>query len=140
MSSNEMHEAQAKEFLDFLSSLYGREFAEEAARKAVARAIDEGDSIVRVFRLYDAAGIPKPPSSGSMSVTSGQKVSRRRRAVDGRWRHGSAAGTSAGTRPGSPRRGAASGRRNRRSPGGRPPHGRPRGGTSGGVSRRHSRP
>jgi hypothetical protein len=55
-----MHEAQAKEFLDFLASLYGREFAEQAARKAVRRAYDEGDSIVRVFRIYDAAGIPKP--------------------------------------------------------------------------------
>jgi hypothetical protein len=61
VSPNEMHEAQAKEFLDFLASVYGREFAEEAARKAVSRAIDEGDSIVRVFRIYDAAGIPKPP-------------------------------------------------------------------------------
>ena len=60
VSSNEMHEAQAKEFLDFLASLYGREFAEEAARTAVAQAIADGDSLVRVFRIYDAARIPKP--------------------------------------------------------------------------------
>src|SRR5947207_858306 len=60
VSSNEMHEAQAKEFLDYLASLYGRNFAEEAAQKAVAQAISEGDTIVRVFRIYDAAGIPKP--------------------------------------------------------------------------------
>ena len=61
VSSNEMHEAQAKEFLDFLASLYGRDFALDAASKAVSRAIAEGDSIVRVFRIYDAAQIPKPP-------------------------------------------------------------------------------
>jgi len=60
VSSNEMHEAQSKEFLDFLASVYGREFAQEAAQKAVAQAITEGDSIVRVFRIYDAARIPKP--------------------------------------------------------------------------------
>lgn len=39
VSSNEMHEAQAKEFLDFLASLYGRDFAEQAANKAVAQAV-----------------------------------------------------------------------------------------------------
>jgi hypothetical protein len=60
ISNNEMHEAQAKEFLDFLASLYGRDFAEAAARKGVKEALAEGDSIVRVFRLYDASGIPKP--------------------------------------------------------------------------------
>jgi methyl coenzyme M reductase gamma subunit len=61
VSSNEMHEAQAKEFLDFLASLYGREFAEKAAQEAVANAVAEGDSIVRVFRIFDAAHLPKPP-------------------------------------------------------------------------------
>jgi hypothetical protein len=50
----------SKEFLDFLACIYGRDFADEAARKAVARAIADGDSIVRAFRIYDAAGIPKP--------------------------------------------------------------------------------
>src|SRR6267378_292768 len=60
VSSNEMHEAQSKEFLDFLSSIYGREVAESAVERAVAQAISEGDSIVRVFRIYDAAGMPKP--------------------------------------------------------------------------------
>jgi hypothetical protein len=60
VSNNAMHEAQAKEFLDFLASLYGRAFAEDAARKAVKQAVAEGDSIVRVFRLYDATRIPKP--------------------------------------------------------------------------------
>jgi len=60
VSSNEMHEAQAKEFLDFLASMYGREFAHQAAQRAVSQATAEGDSIVRVFRIYDAAGIPKP--------------------------------------------------------------------------------
>jgi hypothetical protein len=61
VSPNEMHEAQAKEFLDFLACIYGREFAQEAASRAVRQVVSEGDSIVRVFRLYDAAGIPKPP-------------------------------------------------------------------------------
>jgi hypothetical protein len=61
VSSNEMHEAQAKEFLDFLACLYGRDFAQQAAEKAVGQAVAEGDSIVRVFRIYDAAGISKPP-------------------------------------------------------------------------------
>jgi hypothetical protein len=61
VSSNEMHEAQAKEFLDFLASLYGRDFAQRAADEAVRRATEEGDWIVRVYRIYDAAGIPKPP-------------------------------------------------------------------------------
>jgi hypothetical protein len=60
VSSNEMHEAQSKEFLDLLASLYGRDFAEDVARKAVAQAMAEGDSIVRIFRIYDAARIPKP--------------------------------------------------------------------------------
>jgi len=33
-----MHEAQAKEFLDFLASMYGREFAHQAAQRAVSQA------------------------------------------------------------------------------------------------------
>jgi hypothetical protein len=60
VSSNEMHEAQSKEFLDFLACIYGRELAEKAANKATAQAISEGDSIVRVFRIYDAAELRKP--------------------------------------------------------------------------------
>ena len=84
VSSNEMHEAQAKEFLDFLASLYGREFAEQTAQKAVSQALSEGDSIVRVFRIYDAAQIPKPEyireheryfrTKGSEAPTSGRRL------------------------------------------------------------------
>ena len=78
-----MHESQAKEFLDFVASLYGRAFAEETARKAVTQAVAEGDSIVRVFRLYDAARIPKPDyvreheayfrTTGKEAPTSGRR-------------------------------------------------------------------
>lgn len=91
-----MHEAQAKEFLDFLASLYGREFAERAAREAVSRALAEGDSIVRVFRIYDAAGIPKPDYvreherhfrlQGTEAPTSGRRqMASRLRAWCERW-------------------------------------------------------
>lgn len=96
VSSNEMHEAQAKEFLDFLASMYGREFAQQAALRAVSKAIEEGDSIVRVFRVYDAAGIPKPAyvqeherhfrTKGVEAASSGRRqMASRLSAWYGRW-------------------------------------------------------
>ena len=96
VSSNEMHEAQSKEFLDFLACMYGREFAEQAAQRAVSQTLAEGDSIVRVFRIYDAAQIRKPPyvreherhfrTKGREAASSGRRqMASRLRAWYERW-------------------------------------------------------
>ncbi len=96
VSSNRNHEAQAKEFLDFLATIYGREFAEDAARAAVEQALKEGDSSVRVFRIYDAIGFRKPEyvaeherhfrSHGKEADTSGRRqLARRLRVWYDRW-------------------------------------------------------
>jgi hypothetical protein len=96
VSSNEMHEAQSKEFLDFLASIYGREFAAAAATKAVAEAEAAGDNLLRVFRIYDAAEIPKPDyvreherhfgTTGREADTSGRRqMASRLRAWYERW-------------------------------------------------------
>ena len=70
--------------------------AEQAARKAVAEAHAEGDSIVRVFRIYDAAGLLKPlyvreherhfRKQGREAPTSGRRqMAERLKAWSERW-------------------------------------------------------
>jgi hypothetical protein len=61
VSNHPRHEGQAKEFLDFLTCLYGREYAEEIAAKAVASAREAGDKRVDVDRVHEAAEIRLPP-------------------------------------------------------------------------------
>ena len=54
------HEAQAREFLEFLSLIYGDDFAVEAANKACRAAIDDGDNQGRVVHVYQALRWPLP--------------------------------------------------------------------------------
>jgi hypothetical protein len=84
----ERHEAQAREFLDFLEAIYGYDFACEAAEKAVDGTIKDGYDLVRVAYVYDAAGIPQPPyiaeheqyyrRHGRVAPTSGKRLMARR--------------------------------------------------------------
>ena len=55
------HEARTREFLDFLSILYGDEFAAEIARKVCEIAVERGDRQARVIYAYWALGWPVPP-------------------------------------------------------------------------------
>jgi hypothetical protein len=81
-------EAQTREFLDFLSILYGDEFAAEIARKTCEIAVGEGDTQARVYYAYRALGW-KPPDyveahdrerrrTGREPSTSGQRQMARR--------------------------------------------------------------
>ena len=97
VSANEMHEAQAKEFLDFLASMYGRDFARAGGRGG-------GQAGARGRRL-DRPGLPDlrcrahPEAAvrpGARAPLSDEGPGSGDERPAGRWRTGSETGTRAG--------------------------------------------
>jgi hypothetical protein len=81
-------EAQTREFLDFLSILYGDDFTAVIARKTCEIALAEGDTQARVIYAYRALGW-QPPNyvaehhrerqhTGREPASSGQRQMARR--------------------------------------------------------------